>query len=334
MLELVHHDSDSNVPEPMLESIERRIGILDLDLTGLRVVTEAATGAYASTAVIAALAGAEVYACARDTRNHGSAQEAIAQTRHLARKADVDDRITFVEDVPSRVLRDCDILTNSGRIRPITAGMVELLPSRAVIALMFEAWEFRDTDLDLATCRERRIRIAAVNERHADVAVFPFLGPLLVCMLRDAGMMAAGKRIAVLCDNPFADFLVGGLADAGASASLFADVAGLAREAWDAVVLSLQPCDEPLGVDQLKAIAAKARGALLAQFWGDVDRQAIHALGLRICPAVEPGRGHMGILLNRLGYEPIVRLQAGSLKAAEIVRRGGPLLPGSVASLL
>jgi len=99
-------------------------------------------------------------------------------------------------------------------------------------------------------------------------------------------------------------------------------------------VLSMQPQDEPLGVDALKAIAARAPDALLAQFWGDVDRRAAQVLGCRICPRVEPGRGHMGILLNRLGHEPIVRLQAGSLKAAEIVRRGAGLKAGGIASLL
>ena len=332
MLELVR--PASNAPETMLESIERRINVLDLDLSGLQVVTEAATGAYASTAVIAALAGARVHACARHTRNHGSAAEAIAATRHLAGMAGVEDRIVFCEAISAPVLRNCDILTNSGRIRPITGDMVERLPPQAVIALMFEAWEFRDADLDLQACRERGVRIAAVNERHADVAVFPFLGPLLVCLLRDAGMRAAGKRIAVLCDNPFADFLVRGLVEAGASASLFEGVSALPKGEWDAVVLSLLPRDEPLGVDPLKAIAAKAPGALLAQFWGDVDRPVAKALGFAICPEAEPGRGHMGILLNRLGHEPIVRLQAGSLKAAEIVRRGGSLKADGVASLL
>lgn len=331
MLELVR--PSQIVCETMLESIERRIEILDLNLSGLTVTTEAATGAYASTAVIAALAGAKVNACARHTRNHGTAQEAIEATRQLARRAGVEDRIVFSDVVSPRALR-CDILTNSGRIRPITADMIDILPPQAVIALMFEAWEFRGTDLDLAACRERGIPVAAVNERHPDVAVFPFLGPLLVCMLRDAGMMAANKRIAVLCDNPFADFLVGGLADAGAEATLFESVRQLSKQEWDAVVLSLLPRDEPLGVDALKAIAAKAPGALLAQFWGDVDRRAAQALGLPICPKVEPGLGHMGILLNRLGHEPIVRLQAGSLKAAEMVRRGVTLKPDGIASLL
>jgi hypothetical protein len=332
MLELVR--KSSNAPDPMLESIERRIDVLGLDLSGLEIVTEAATGAYTSTAVIAALAGAYVHACARDTHAHGSAQEAIEATRQLARRAGVEACISFSLGVPPGALRTCDILTNSGRIRPITRAMVDRLPDKAVIALMFEAWEFRGTDLDLAACRERDIRIAAVNERHGDVAVFPFLGPLCVCLLRDAGTRVAGKRVAVICDNPFADFLVKGLAEAGAEALLFSSPWRLMAGPWDAVVMALLPQAQPLGLEQLESVACKAPGALVAQFWGDMDRTAAATLGLRVCPEVEPGRGHMGILLNRLGHEPIVRLQAGSLKAAEIVRRGGFLPSGGVASLL
>lgn len=332
MLELVRESS--NAPDPMLESIERRIGILGLNLDGFTIVTEAATGAYASTAVIAALAGAHVHACARDTHAHGSAEEAIEATWELARRAGIEAQISFSMGVPPEVLGHCDILTNSGRIRPITRPMVDLLPDDAVIALMFEAWEFRGTDLDLAACRDRGIRVAAVNERHADVAVFPFLGPLCVCLLRNAGMRVTGKRVAVVCDNPFADFLIQGLIDAGAEATLFDSVAQLTGARWDAVVMALTPQERKLGKVQLENLAGKAPGALIAQFWGDIDRAAAGKLGMRICPEAEPGRGHMGILLNRLGHEPIVRLQAGSLKAAEIVRRGGSLAPGGVACLL
>jgi hypothetical protein len=42
----------------------------------------------------------------------------------------------------------------------------------------------------------------------------------------------------------------------------------------------------------------------------------------------------MGILLNALGPEPIIRLQAGGLKAAELVLAGGELVAGGVAEVL
>jgi hypothetical protein len=48
--------------------IEDAIDRLELDLSGKVVLTEAATGAYIVTPVIAALAGAEVYAFTKDTR--------------------------------------------------------------------------------------------------------------------------------------------------------------------------------------------------------------------------------------------------------------------------
>jgi hypothetical protein len=42
----------------------------------------------------------------------------------------------------------------------------------------------------------------------------------------------------------------------------------------------------------------------------------------------------MGILLNHFGHEPVVRLQAGGLKAAEIVWRGAAQPADGVAVLL
>ena len=51
----------------MATSIRRRMGICELDLTDWVVTTEAATGAYASTAAAAAAAGAEVWAFAAES---------------------------------------------------------------------------------------------------------------------------------------------------------------------------------------------------------------------------------------------------------------------------
>jgi hypothetical protein len=321
----------------MLASITRRVAALDLDLTGKVVVTEAATGAYACTATIAAVAGAaRVIARARDTRRHGTARDAAEATLGLARAAGVAERIEVVGELSDAALSGCDILTNSGHLRPITRGMVELLPRHAVIGLMFEAWEFRGADLDLAACRERGIRVAAVNERHQDVAVFPFLGPLAVRLLEDAAIVGAGSRVALLCDNPFAGFILDGLRAAGFSVEGFESVSCLPADRWDAVLVALDPFNNaPLGAGDFARLAEVAPGAAVAQFWGDIDRAAAVQAGFgNIVPVVEPGPGHMGILLNALGPEPIIRLQAGGLKAAELVLAGGELVAGGVAEVL
>src|SRR6476646_2861321 len=60
---------------------EASVADMRIDLDDAVVVTEAATGAYAITPVIAALAGARrVYGFTRST-SHGSAEEVVRQTR-------------------------------------------------------------------------------------------------------------------------------------------------------------------------------------------------------------------------------------------------------------
>lgn len=330
-------DADSEVQTAILDGIRRRITDLQLDLTGLNVVTEAATGAYACTAVIAAMAGAaRVCAIGKDTRRYGSYEDAVTATLRLAQGAGVGDRIYFSRSVDPDLLSRCDILTNSGHLRPISRDMISRLPPTAVIGLMFEAWEYRDADLDLAACREHGIRVAAVNERHPDVGVFPFLGPLCVRLLADAGVPLAASRIALLCDNAFAPFILQGLTFADCRADRFDCAAAVPHAAWDVVIVALDPGrNAPLGEAEFARLARVAGGARLAQFWGDVDRAAATRNGFaEIVPAAEPEKGHMGILLSAVGPEPIIRLQAGGLKAAEFVRRGGYPGPGAVAELL
>jgi hypothetical protein len=147
----------------------------------------------------------------RDSATHGSARDAIGATLALARTAGVERRIEVAERLVASRLANCDIITNSGRIRPLSAAVIERLPRSAVVALMYEAWEFRSSDLDLEACRARGIRVAAVNERHEAVGVFPFLGDLCVNLLCSHDCIPAGARVALICDNSFAPYILNGL---------------------------------------------------------------------------------------------------------------------------
>jgi hypothetical protein len=320
----------------LLERIDQRIAATGLDLHGLTVITEAATGAYRATAAIAARAGARrVIALARNTARHGTAADAARATIGLAAMAGAANRIEGVGAIEPEMLGGCDILTNSGHLRPITATMIGRLPPGAVIALMFEAWEFRAGDLDLAACAAAGVRVAAVNERHPSTGVFDFLGPLAVRLLEDSGTVVADARVALLCDSPFAPFIAAGLGAAGASVETFAEVGQLYRDAWRAVVVALTPGALPrLPAAAIHHLARTAPLAILAQFWGDIDREAAQHYGFSLWPPTAPGRGHMGILLNALGDEPIVRLQTGGLKAAEFIHRGGVASSGAIAELV
>jgi hypothetical protein len=309
----------------------------ELDLSGLTVLTEAASGAYATTCVAAAVAGArQVHAVARDSR-FGTVAQVKAEIQQLAQLAGVGHRIRIFDGSYEDLLPEVDVLTNSGHLRPISSEVIERLPARAVIGLMFETWEFRAEDLDLAACRRCGIPVVGVNERHPVVDVFSFLGPLAIKLLHDAGAAIYGNRIALLCDNPFQPFIERSLAALGAQVTTTDSFHELPGDPVDVVLVALRPREEPvLKASDAALIAEGQPGAFVAQYWGDLDRSALAAFGIPVWPPIDPKKGHMAILLSELGPEPIVRLQTGGLRAAELIyrQRSTYCEPGGVAELL
>jgi hypothetical protein len=318
----------------LIELMRAAIDRCGLDLSGLTVLTEAATGAYCVTPIIAALAKAKrVHAVTRASR-YGTVAEVEQATMDLARLAGVHDRIAVMETVPPDV-SDIDIVTNSGHLRPIHGQLIDRLPQRAVIGLMFEAWEFRESDIDLAACRRRNIPIVGINERHPAVDVFSYLGSLCVNMLHLAGAAVYGNRLALLCDNDFGPFIERSLKGEGASVSLFANASDLTQGPWDAIIVSLKPGPQPrINAADAKHLARIAPTAIVAQLWGDIDRTALSNERLALWPPEPPHAGHMGVLLSAVGPEPIVRLQCGGLRAAEWVYRRLPVAAEGMAQIL
>ncbi|MCI0599279.1 MAG: hypothetical protein L0Y50_00415 [Beijerinckiaceae bacterium] len=318
-----------------MEIIYATLARTGLDLSGLTVLTEAATGAYCVTPVIAALANADqVYALTRPS-GYGSVAEVERCTNELTSLAGIKDRVEIITAIKDDVLARADIATNSGHLRPIDRSIISKLPQHCVIALMFETWEFRTSDIDVAAARERSIPIVGVNERHPAVDVFSYLGPLCVNMLHNAGIPVYGSRIALLCDNDFGYFVARSLTGLGADVRSFSQVDALEHGHWDAIVLALQPAAGPrIDATGAAQIARVAPNAVIAQLWGDADRAAIASMKLNIWPPHAPLPGHMGVLLSAIGPEPIIRLQTGGLRAAEWVYRSKPIEAGGIAEIL
>jgi hypothetical protein len=311
-------------PRRLVALIRAAVERCQLDLTGQVVLTEAASGAYIVTPLLAACACAErVYAMTRSTA-YGTVEEITAETLALAELAGVRDRIEMVKGRSAAIVSRADIVTNSGHVRPIDAEMIRWMKPSSVVSLMYEAWEFRDGDVDLDACRERGIRVGATDERHPDVDVFSFLGIMAVKLLLDAEVAVYRSSILLLCDNPFCGFIARGLRKAGATVDVAAHVSEAPREKqYDAVLVSLSPKELPVvTAADAGQIARQWPGAVVAQFWGDIDRAALAALNVPVHPANAPGRGHMGILPSGIGPEAVIRLQAGGLKVGELLRRG------------
>jgi hypothetical protein len=310
-------------PERLLALMRSAIERCGLDLTDSVVLTEAASGAYAITPVLAAMAGAaRVFALTRTSR-YGTVDEIARATFELANRVGVADRVEIVTEKRADIIARADIVTNSGHLRPIDFATVSSMKPTAVVPLMYEAWEFRPNDLDLAACREHWIPVVGTNERHAAIDVFSFLGMMAIQLLFDAGIAVYQSRILLCCDNPFQEFVSDGLRRAGAEVHTEEELNDrVAMTDPDAILIALRPRANPgIGSHEAEIIARCYPRTMVAQFLGDIDRASLVQHGVAFWPVDAPAPGHQGILPSRIGPEPIVRLQAGGLKVGEIMAR-------------
>ncbi|MBN1810365.1 MAG: hypothetical protein JXA14_00860 [Anaerolineae bacterium] len=300
-----------------------------LDLSGLTVLTEAASGYYAVTPVLAALAGASrVVALTRDSQ-YGTAEEAIGQTRAVETLCGLPELVEIHNCRDLGLFKDVDIVTNLGFVRPIDADVVDVMKLTAVVPLMCETWEVRPGDVDLDACRARGILVMGTNESAAGLDVFESCGALCLQMLFEAGLEVHQNRIVIVSSDRFGQVLLAALHATGADAvqvgpAVLAEQPEVVAEC-DAVVLAdytypyaLVGKDAPLTGSQLAALAP---GTTVIQFAGggdvhDLERHGIHSIPQH---SVSPFR--MGRTLAALGPKPVVDLHGAGLKVGERMAR-------------
>src|SRR5450755_3334583 len=98
----------------LIDKLIRQVNALQLNLKGKTVLTEAASGAYIVTPVLAAIAGAKVFAFSKTTR-YGKVEEVFASTKELAdtfKEFPLD--IHFVNSINSAIVAEADMITNAG----------------------------------------------------------------------------------------------------------------------------------------------------------------------------------------------------------------------------
>lgn len=302
------------------------IAAMELDLDGLVVFTEAASGPYLWTPLLAAVAGARhVYALAADNAHH-TAADAAAATQAAAERFGVRVEVVF-EKRPEHLART-DVITNSASLRPITAQDIAALPETAALPLMWETWEFRPGDLDLAACRERDILVLGTWETRPPCDLVPYMGPLAVRLLFDLGLEVHNTSVIVLGGQAMAHEMARHLAAIGCEVDHFAAYEGLTADAAvgrDAVIVAEHADPRlllgPGGVVEPAALAAANPALRIGVVSGAVDGEALRAAGLPVVPETLRGPGHMHYDASRLGPRPVLELYAAGLRVGEVATR-------------
>jgi hypothetical protein len=318
---------------------EQMIERFELDLGGLRVLTEAASGPYLHTPLLAAIAGAERVLAVTADSPYAAKEEVAERTAREAESWGVADRVEIGFERSAEWLGSSDIVTNTGFVRPLDADLVARLKPTAVIPLMWETWEFRPGEVDLEACRARGILVLGTDESQPPCDMRPYIGELGLRLLGELGLEAGSLRIALLGGQP----LIGGaihatLRDRGNEVLWFASDAAEGNpyeELREKLMASAGELDAVLVAEHHDhRLLLGPRGELdpaeLAQanpdlpigvIAGNVDADSLRRAGLRFVPERIRPFAEMSFQPAGLGPEPVLMLYAAGLRVGEAMAR-------------
>lgn len=309
------------------------IRVFSLDLGKFVVLTEAASGFYALTPLIAALAGAKtVLALTRDSR-YGSAAEVKQYTMELAKHWGVENRLVVLDSREDPRVGQADIVTNLGFVRPLDATLIARLKSTAVVPLMWETWEYRPSDLDLDAARSKGLCVLGTNEHHETLRTFDYIGHLALKMLYEVQVEVFGSRIAVLGRGEFAAIVANLLEQVGARVRRVSTeeehapapeaVEKVVSDAEALIVVDHESKGMLIGGEgapvSSTALASWSPGVVVVHICGGVDRKGLVNAGIRCWPEAFAPVGSMSVTTEYLGPRPLVDLHSAGLKVGEML---------------
>ncbi len=226
-------------------------------------------------------------------------------------------------------IKNSDIITNLGFVRPINKDDIDKMKPSAVIPYMCEAWEVRDGDVDIDYCREKGIKVMGTNENYTGLDVFNFSGSLALKMLFDAGIEVYKSNIVILSNDKFGNVIFNSLVNAGANVILLKE---LTRENIDYLhgadaLMVADYTSEKYFIGKNNVLLTGERLKRLSphvtviQFAGLVDTNDLIENNINYYPEYTVGSFRMGKTLAYLGPKPIIDLHCAGLKVGELMHR-------------
>jgi len=327
--------------------IDQSISRFELDLTNFIVLTEAATGYYILTPMIAALAGAKKVVAITQNSRFGQVTDVQDLTEALASQWEIDDRIDVIFSRKDKRICNADIITNLGFVRPIDKPFLQRLKPTAVIPLMWETWEFRPEDLDLNECRRLGIPVLGTNEHHPNLRTFEYIGYIALKLLFKLEVEVFQSKVVIVGSGKFLEQTKATMRSAGAYVTslntqnegvLKSTVAKKAFHEADAVVVvehhSRRMLIGPNGEIDADELYALNPGLVLAHICGGVDRKSLESIGIHCYPDTFAHPGYMSVATDYLGPRPLIDLHTAGLKVGEqLARARGEGLTGVQAEM-
>jgi len=304
--------------------IDEAIEKFELDLNNYTILTEAASGNFVWTPIIAAKARGNVYAYSKDSK-YATFQEVKQNTLENAHYLGIEENIEIIDCLSSDKIRKSDIITNCGFLRPLDREKLQFANETAVISLMWETWEFRESDLDLAYCFQKKIPVLGTNESDPRLKTLEYLGPVSKKLLFESGIEVCQSFIYICGQGKFADTIYESLQHDYALCKLIDNRSNIDKgdiSSLDAVIIADHKTDNSyLGEAQESWIDVRDLNdsTRIIHITGNINEDAVRTRGLRIYPENEFELGRMSVTTDYVGPRPVIDLHTAGLKVGSIM---------------
>ena len=336
-------EKDRKIVFEIVEIIKTSIKLTKLDLSGLTVLTEAATGYWTFTPFVAAFAKADSVICITKDSKYGTAEQIISNFSSLTSFLNMSNKIdVFKKNIPSDLLQKIDIVTNSGHVRPIDKKFIKSLKSTCVISLMWEPWEYRQKDLDLSACWQNKICVMGVNEQNKIINIMKYNGKLLEKILKNNNITIKNKKVILIAENVSALYMLESIVSAGAKLFCISKTMKKELEQKDMTIIGSDLNDPPVedylknsdliiinsaplqnliicgnnGINPSK-LKTLSPNVVILVFFGSINYDETLKSEIHCIPSNPVTNGHLNWTLEFLGPKPVIELAVLGFKAVE-----------------
>lgn len=302
----------------MIDLIKYSFDKFKPDLKGKRLLTEAASGNYKCTAILGAMAGADVYAIGKDSR-YGRYSDVVKETTDAAKVLGVSDRIQFSNRLDEIPLHKMDVVTNTGFVRPINKNFIDQLKGECVIPLIYEPWELRESDIDVQYCSERGINVFGTNESDSRLRTMNYIGFTVLHLLLQEKKTPFTSKILLIGSEKF------NLAIANILNALDYDVDFCSTSHFDSslngssydVIVCTEMTSEVLIIGPEGALIHEKEireDSILIHIAGNIE---LNRAGVKLYPEKNAEPGYMSYTTDFIDPVAVTDLHCAALKVAE-----------------
>ena len=311
-----------------VHTINRFAKKLDLSLDDYNVLTEVGTGLYSFMPIIPLMAGAKKVMAWTQDSIYGSAEDVILQCRKILASIGNSEIDFYAGALNVDHLKQADLITNSAFLRPLDKEKLKHTKHGVVVPLMYEKWEFRASDVDIAYCRKRGIKVSGTNESHPLLEIFQYVGPLAIKMAFEAGYEVRQNKIIIWSNDAFGDVISNAFESLNAREIIKTTNFNDVRHSIDDVdFIFIADYDEVrsysdssfFNFSELKLVNLNFG---VVHLYGSIDFEQVIGLNIPIFPRKNGFAKKMSFTLSHLGLVPFLSLQVGGFKVGEMLLSG------------